>query len=737
MEENRPGRLSLIYAVFGTLLGILLIGVLVVTFRQAFGTRLADAQAPDVEAAVVESDAEAAVAEEESTAEESTETAATAATEEEAAATEEEASANVATAAPVAQAEGVAPADVVATFGRATCAACHTISGIPGAVGQVGPDLSNIGVDGATRIDGYSSEEYITESILDPNAFIAPACPSGDCPANVMLQSFADTLSEDDLSNIVGYLSMLGTGEEMTVEEAAPVAVNMDLPPESQAEPFMELDAPDPAMVALGKYLFFDVRLSNNNSRSCATCHVPDMAFTDGEALNQGYPSTAYFRNAPTVLNTVFADYHYRDGRMDGSDMPTLVRDHITEAHFMSNDGRLMVERMRQTPGYNELFQEAFGGEPSFGKVLNAVTAYVSTLNSPAGAYDAALEGDLSGFSEDEAAGFELFTGKAGCSTCHTDQLLSDDGFYNTGIGTDTAVLFEDPERQLTFRRFFRTHGTPNYRNLTEDVGRYAMTLDEADYAAFRTPSLREVGLTAPYMHDGSLATLEDVVNFYNDGGGESQTAGLEALDLSDEEVAQLVAFLESLSSDLPAVEAPELLPYGLMPLGDGEVATAETAAAEEAATEEADTEEAVAAEEDAATEAATEAEEEAVTEEEEAADEEAEAAAPAGPSDMVIASIGKGGCGACHVIPDVPGAIGVVGPDLTTIGVDAATRVEGEDAVTYLHNSLVDPNAFTAEDCPAGPCPAGVMTPNLEDILSAEEIDAIVEYMATLGSEE
>jgi cytochrome c peroxidase len=705
MEENRPGRLSLIYAIFGTLLGVLLVGIVAIMFMQLFQTRMTNVQAQDATAvASVEKSSEAAATEEKSTNRQSAEVVSEAAAQEtESAATAAESTANAETASPVVQ--DSSSEDAISAFNKAGCGGCHTIAGVPGANGQVGPNLSNIGVDGATRIDGYSAEEYVTESILDPNAFIAPECPSGDCPAGVMLQSFAQTLSEDDLSAIVSYLSALGTEAAPASETAvaAPAALDASMPPEAVLNPFMPLpgDAPDAAKAALGKYLFFDQRLSNNNSRSCATCHQPDLAFTDGEALNEGYPSVKYFRNAPTVLNTIFADYRYWDGRMDGSDLPTLVRDHITEAHFMSNDGRLMVERMRQAPEYDALFQEAFGGEPSFGKVLNAISAYVSILNSPPVAYDQALEGDTSGFSEDELAGYELFTGKAGCIACHAGPYMSDDKFYNTGVGTDTAELFSDPERQLTFRRFFRIHGTPDYRNLTEDVGRYAMTLDEADWAAFRTPTLREVGRTAPYMHDGSLATLEDVVNFYNAGGGEGQTAGLEPLDLSEEEVAQLVAFLESLSSDLPAIEAPALPAYGVLPLGDSEAPAEVSATVEMTAT----------------TESTAPAVEEA----------------PAGPSEEALAAISKGGCIACHTIPDVPGAVGVVGPDMSDIGAVAAEAEGGMSAEEFIYESIVDPNAIIAEECPTGPCPAGVMTPNMADILSPDEIDAIVGYLVTL----
>lgn len=682
MRENHP-----LFRVGGPLLGILL---LIFFINMAVDQFQAD-QLAAAETARRESRVEAPAAEAPAPAQE----AAPAGQPAEAAAP--------APAAAVAQQSGpTAPADVVAAINGAGCAGCHVIPGIPGANGRVGPDLTEIGVTATARAEGMSAEEYIRQSILEPNAVIAPDCWGVPCPAGVMLQSFASTISDADLNTIVGYLSKLGTADAVALTEAAPVEMVMSLPPESVLEPFMPLPR-DPAkesQIALGKYLFFDERLSGNNSLSCASCHQPDNAFTDGQALSAGYPSTAYFRNTQSVFNSVFQSYLYWDGRMDGGDMPTLVRDHLTEAHFMNIDGRLMFERLKQVPEYNAAFQEAFGGEPTFGRVLNAITAYVQTLNSPAGPYDAALAGDTSGFDADQLAGYELFTGKAGCSDCHTGGLLSDNEFYNTGVGTDQSML-DDPERYVTFRRFFRTLGTPNYRNLRNDTGLEAITLDEADRSKFRTPSLREVGRTAPYMHNGSLATLEDVVAFYNDGGGADQTAGLQPLGLSDAEIGQLVAFLNSLSSEPVEIVPPALPDYAVLPLGDGSVKTAEQPATPAAAPA-------------------------------------APAAAPAeGGVDMeaVISIVTKGGCAACHVMPDVPGAVGVIGPDLSNIGADAGTRVAGVSAEEYLRQSILEPNAVLAPKCPTGDCMANLMPITLATTLTTEEITTLVNWMLTLGS--
>ncbi len=455
----------------------------------------------------------------------------------------------------------------VAAFAKAGCAGCHTIPGIPNAVGLVGPNLAKIGAEAGSRKPGASAEGYLRESILDPAAFLAPQCPNGPCPSGVMPPNFGERLSEGDIDLIVAYLLTL-TGEA----EAAPVPayvltpIAVVRPPEASvaafAEPPKKFD--NDAEVLLGKYLFFDPRLSADGSLSCASCHQPDKAWTDGKALSDGYPGTLYFRNTPTLYNTVYAPYAYWDGRLEGvNDMGTVVRDHITEAHFYQADGRLLVERLKQVPEYVQLFKDAYNNGPSFGRMVNAVSAYVLSLNSGASAYDRYLAGDTTALSSDAQAGLELFNGKAGCVACHSGPAFSDYNFYALGA-PENPDIFSDPLRHITFRRFFRTLGLPNYRNTFEDVGLLALTEDEADRGAFRTAPLREVALTAPYMHNGMFATLEDVARFYNTG-----TAATPPLDLSNAEIAQLVAFLQSLSSEQPSVEVPTIPGYQIRALGE------------------------------------------------------------------------------------------------------------------------------------------------------------------------
>ena len=326
----------------------------------------------------------------------------------------------------------------------------------------------------------------------------------------------------------------------------------------------------EPAQVDLGRQLFFDPRLSGDATISCSTCHAPEHGWADGIALSKGYPGTRYFRNTPTVVNASLGRLMYWDGRLPSSDLPTLVRDHISEAHFLQADGRLVIERMRQVPEYEQQFNSAFGGEPTYGRILNAVAAFVSSLTSQDVPFDKFLAGDESAISEEAKRGLKLFKGKAGCIQCHDGAMLSDGKFHSLGLKANPEI-FQDPLRHITFRRFFRTLGVPDYAAMRQDAGLYCVTKVKHDRELVRTPTLREVSKTAPYMHDGQLPTLNAVVSFYNSGGGPraSKDARLKPLGLTDVEQADLVEFLKTLSGKPIEVAKPDLPNYQLRQLGE------------------------------------------------------------------------------------------------------------------------------------------------------------------------
>lgn len=333
--------------------------------------------------------------------------------------------------------------------------------------------------------------------------------------------------------------------------------------------PLPALRAPNPQQVELGTLLFFDPRLSGDAAISCATCHDPAKGWGDGVALSRGYPGSEYFRNTQTLLNAAHYRRNYWDGRMDGRDLATLVRDHLTEAHFMQADGRLLIERFRQVPEYEEMFRKAMGGDPSYGRILNAVAAFLHTLTSRNAPFDRFLRGETSALGASAQEGMKLFQGKAGCVQCHDGALLSDQKFHALGV-PDHRAVFGDPLRHVTFRRFMKTLGAGNYDNLREDVGLSGVTKEPADRGKFRTPSLREVAITAPYMHSGVFRTLEEVVEFYDRGGGShaNKSPLLKPLGLSAREKGALVEFLRSLTGDPVMVERPALPDYKLRPLG-------------------------------------------------------------------------------------------------------------------------------------------------------------------------
>ena len=346
-------------------------------------------------------------------------------------------------------------------------------------------------------------------------------------------------------------------GDARSTESARPAASSLAVAPDSIED--------------LGRLLFHDGRLSGDGSTSCATCHDPNNAFADGKPLSDGYSrGNLYFRNTPTLLNASKMPVYDWDGRFAQGDLATVVRDHIAEAHFMNLDGRLLVERMRQVPEYEDGFKQLLGSEVSYGKVLNAVAAYLQTLESSSdNPYLAYRAGDQNALSAQAQRGLDLFEGKAGCVSCHSGDLLSDGEFHSLGV-QDNPSIFEEPLRHITFRRFFRMFGVSEYATMRDDPGLYALTADAADRGRFRTPSLLEVARTAPYMHGGVFDSLREVVEFYNAGSGNSSNkdAALRPLGLTDTEVGDLVAFLESLASPVVTEDEPDVPAYQPRTLG-------------------------------------------------------------------------------------------------------------------------------------------------------------------------
>ena len=319
---------------------------------------------------------------------------------------------------------------------------------------------------------------------------------------------------------------------------------------------------PKDAMVAMGKRLFFDARISGDGAISCATCHDPKEGFGKTldkkgkiKKLSDAYPGTRHYRNAPTLINTRYkADFPNVgwgwDGHM-GANLNDVVRNEITETAIMNMDMRIMHERAKQDPVYVKMCAENFGGECSSGKMRKALVAFMETLVSKDAPFDTDSMTDAA------KRGQAVFQTKGKCISCHNGPYFSDGKPHNTGL-QENMDIFKDPMRHLTYRSIIHTHGVPKMEVWRRDVGYFLVSKKYEDVGKFITPTLRELKYTAPYMHNGMLETLADVVVFYNNGGGHDDVMPneLKPLGLTTQEQSDLLAFLESLSSKTPVTVA-------------------------------------------------------------------------------------------------------------------------------------------------------------------------------------
>lgn len=317
-----------------------------------------------------------------------------------------------------------------------------------------------------------------------------------------------------------------------------------------------------PAKVELGKKLFWDGRLSGNGAMPCVACHMPDLGWSTGTAISFGYPGTQHWRKSQTIYNSAYYNKLFWEGSVTSLEAQAPA---AAEGAVAGNgDSAMMEMRLRFVPEYRRAFKEVFGTDwPHINDAWKAIAAFQRTIVSDPKKvpFDRFVQGDKAAISNAAKRGLALFQGKAGCIACHNGPLLSDQRFYNTGV-PENPVFKEDPLYQITFRWELYQKGIDEktYRSGDIDHGLYYRTLNPKDIGKFRTPSLREIKYTAPYMHNGVFEKLEDVIQFYNQGGGPSQTAGLKPLNLSDAEKSDLLAFLNTLSMDEPLrIAEPEL----------------------------------------------------------------------------------------------------------------------------------------------------------------------------------
>lgn len=316
-----------------------------------------------------------------------------------------------------------------------------------------------------------------------------------------------------------------------------------------------------PEKVELGRMLYFDPRLSGDSSLSCAKCHDPEKGFSNGLQMSDAYPGTKHWRHVPTVLNAAYLRHQFWDGRAGSLEEQAVGP--IAAPIEMNQNYTHLVEKLSGIPYYRDQFKKVFNSDVNMDNLAKAIASFERTIVSKPGKVDMYLKGDKSALSDSEKRGMDIFTGKANCIACHHGPVLSDGAFHTTGV-PEIEPLQKEADRIAT-RHFFATDQKyPNPRSVEADHGREFITKSQSDRGAFKTPSLRELKYTAPYMHNGAFETLEEVVEFYMKGGGDHKHKDplLKPFDLTDQEFDDLLAFLEALSSPEPIkAEKPAELP--------------------------------------------------------------------------------------------------------------------------------------------------------------------------------
>lgn len=277
---------------------------------------------------------------------------------------------------------------------------------------------------------------------------------------------------------------------------------------------------PTPEKIALGEKLFFDPRLSKNQNISCASCHLPEFAFSDTTKFSQGTDGKESFRNSPSIVNMAYKSLFHKDGGVRTLELQVLSP--IIDSLEMDGDFLVILNILSKDQLYVQMFQDAFDTLPSVYGITRAIASYERALVFGNSLYDQYLNGEKKALSSAQVAGLELFNSdKLGCTDCHSGVLFTDFSYQNIGL-----------EHHLN------------------DSGRARITYLPEDAGKFEVPSLRNVSITAPYMHDGSLETLKDVIEYLEHGGGNhpNKSKLISPFKLTTTERENLIAFLESLT---------------------------------------------------------------------------------------------------------------------------------------------------------------------------------------------
>lgn len=303
--------------------------------------------------------------------------------------------------------------------------------------------------------------------------------------------------------------------------------------------------------IALGRKLFYEKRLSKDGSVSCATCHDPEFGFGDGKKVAEGVGAKKGARNSPTILNAVFNEFQFWDGRaatLEEQSKGPL----INPVEMALSDHAQAVSILTGIPEYTADFQRVFGRAVNIDDVAAAIASFERTALSGNSKFDRFIAGDAAAMSDSAKRGWELWNGKARCNTCHpfgeATPNFSDNKFHNIGVAAKARDFATLARQAATIQDPVALATNPDF----SELGRFVVTRQPKDIGSFKTPGLRDVALSAPYMHDGSEATLLDTVNFYDRGGEPNPNldGGIVPLKLTEQEKLDVVAFMEALTGE-------------------------------------------------------------------------------------------------------------------------------------------------------------------------------------------
>ncbi len=350
------------------------------------------------------------------------------------------------------------------------------------------------------------------------------------CQQNKTTTPAPNSTAKDQAAEATNTNTTAATAETSSGDANFVVKPPLGLPP----VPIPDDNPMTAAKVELGKLLYFDKRLSKDGTISCATCHNPETAWTEHKPTSTGIGGQVGGANSPTVINSAYAPTQFWDGRAASLEEQALgpIENPIEMGHNLKD----LVAQLNKIPGYKDRFQKVFKTDVTSDGIAKAIAAFERTVLSGNSPYDKFMAGDKNALTAKQKHGQELFD-SAGCSTCHSPPLFSNYRYYNAGVGQ---------------------------KKNPPDPGREAVTKKQSDLGKYRVPILREVANTAPYFHDGSVATLEKAVALMANGGIDnphlsSMLKGLRDQKLSAADQADIVEFLKALSGDYPVVKPPKL----------------------------------------------------------------------------------------------------------------------------------------------------------------------------------